>query len=266
MSTQPAQPSFVSGLFKYIETLNGDRPWGDFLDAGTGVKSLQWISTLDTTSWTAITASVNMAEQSKQQYPGTMRNTDRLVVGNWIDEKLLEGEQFDTVLLDYFIGAIDGFAPYWQDIVLERMKRHIKPGGRLYITGLEPYVPVVEPTPVGQYVGDLGRLRDACLLLARERPYREYPSDWVMRHLHRAGYEVTGGQRFPIRYGERFVRSQCRMCRQRVNRFADPAVAQSMLAHIETIEQRGLQLIAQAGGLATGHDYVIGAEVKEGKA
>lgn len=261
MPAPEATSTSVSGLFRYIETLHDKRPWGDFLDAGTGVKSLQWISTLNTSSWTAITASAAMAEQSKQQYPGTMRDTDRLVVGNWIDEKLLEGEQFDTVLVDYFIGAVDGFAPYWQDLVLERMKRHIKPGGRLYITALEPYVPVVAPTPVGQYVGDLGRLRDACLLLARERPYREYPSDWVMRHLHRAGYKVIGGQRFPIRYGERFVRSQCRMCRQRVSRFADTAVAQSMLSHIDAMEQRGLQLIAQNNGLATGHDYVIGAQV-----
>lgn len=39
---------------------------------------------------------------------------DEIVVGNWRDEKFLEGRVFDTVLMDYLVGAIDGFAPYYQ--------------------------------------------------------------------------------------------------------------------------------------------------------
>lgn len=31
-----------------------------------------------------------------------------------MDENFLKGRVFDTVLADYLIGAIDGFAPYFQ--------------------------------------------------------------------------------------------------------------------------------------------------------
>ncbi|MCH8500786.1 MAG: hypothetical protein LAT77_02620 [Aliidiomarina sp.] len=255
-------PIKISGLFKYVEQLQGDTPWGSFLDTGTGVKSLQWISTLNTERWTAITASQAMAKSSQESYPGTMRDHDRLVVGNWVDPELLKGEQFDTVLVDYLVGAIDGFAPYWQDLVFERLRPLVK--GRMYIIGLEPYVPVVEKDEVGLYVGDVGRFRDSCLLMARERPYREYPSDWIARHLQRAGFNIVSGKRFPIRFGERFVQSQMKMCRQRIARFEacgiDPAVTSAMTKQVDVLTERGLALIAKHNGLPTGYDYVIAAE------
>ncbi|CAN0558261.1 unnamed protein product, partial [Ectocarpus sp. 8 AP-2014] len=43
-----------------------------------------------------------------------VKTPDEIVVGNWRDEKFLEGQVFDTVLADYLVGAIDGFAPYYQ--------------------------------------------------------------------------------------------------------------------------------------------------------
>lgn len=258
--TSPTAPK-VSALFRHIEQLQGDAPWGHLLDAGTGVNSLQWISTLNTDRWTAITASEAMARQSVQNYPAEMRPDDRLVVGNWMDEKLLAGEQFDTILLDYFIGAIDGFAPYWQDQVLPRIRQHLKPGGRLYITALEPYVPLYRNNEVDQFVTELGRLRDACLLLAQERPYREYPADWTLRQLERSGYQVHSCKHFGIRYGERFLQSQLGMCRQRAQRFGNQALTDAMLQHVEALQQRGEALLAERGVLASGHDYVIAASV-----
>ena len=45
----------VSGLFQEIETLQGERPWGRMLDAGTGTHSIGWIGTLPTEQWTAVT-------------------------------------------------------------------------------------------------------------------------------------------------------------------------------------------------------------------
>lgn len=37
-----------------------------------------------------------------------------MVIGNWRDENFLKDRVFDTVLADYLVGAIDGFAPYFQ--------------------------------------------------------------------------------------------------------------------------------------------------------
>ncbi|PZQ12800.1 MAG: hypothetical protein DI564_12140 [Rhodanobacter denitrificans] len=53
----------------------------------------------------------------------------------------------------------------------------------------------------------IGRLRDACLLLADERPYREYPLPWMLDQLTLADFEVAA-HRFPIRYGTRHVQRQ----------------------------------------------------------
>lgn len=253
-----------SALFTYIEQHQGNRPWGHFLDAGTGAKSLAWVGDLATTQWTAVTASQSMAKQSKAQFPGQMRDQDRILVGNWIDPKLLAGETFDTILLDYFVGAVDGFAPYWQESVMARFEPLLKPGGRLYITALDPYVPIHGKDEVSQFVGDVGRLRDACLLLARERPYREFPLEWMLNHVERVGLKVIGGQKFPIRYRERWLEGQMAMCRARTKRFAHPELAQSMLAHVDSMEQKGRDLIAKHNGLAHGFDYVIAAQKKGG--
>lgn len=100
----------ISSLFRYIEGVHGERPWGTVLDAGTGVKSLQWIQTLPTERWTAVTAARSLADKTRAALGSAMRPQDRLLVGNWVDDSLLAGETFDTILVDYLVGAIEGFA------------------------------------------------------------------------------------------------------------------------------------------------------------
>ncbi len=248
----------VSALFQYIEQLQGQRPWGRLLDVGTGVRSLQWLSKLQTESWTAVTASAGMAEESRKAYPGRMRECDRVIVANWTDPELLQGEVFDTVLVDYFIGAIEGFAPYWQDLAFERLRPHAR--GRLYVTAVDPYVPRMEDDECGCFIGDLGRFRDAMLLLVRQRPYREYPSDWVVRALKRAGFNPVEARGFPIRYGARFVKSQLGMCRDRLHLVENETLRQGLAAEIKALEARGHALIEKHGAIPYGFDYVIAAE------
>ena len=45
-------------------------------------------------------------------------------MGNWVDELLLAGERFDTVLMDYFIGAVEGLR-YWQERAFDRVRPHV---------------------------------------------------------------------------------------------------------------------------------------------
>jgi hypothetical protein len=99
-------------LFSVVEKLNGGRPWGTFLDAGTGVHSLRWIQALPTTSWTAITADKQMLNTIQKDSSISLRASDSLVVGNWMDDSFCANlGKFDTILADYLIGAVDGFTP-----------------------------------------------------------------------------------------------------------------------------------------------------------
>lgn len=259
-NADPSPKTRISSLFRYIETLHLERRWGQVLDAGTGVKSLEWITTLATESWTAITASHRMADKIRDEPGISVRPQDRLLVGNWINNSLLTGETFDTVLVDYLIGAIEGFSPYWQGRLLERLRPLLRPDGRLYIIGLEPYVPFKPGTESGTVIWEIGRARDACLLLAGERPYREYPADWVLQRLGQAGYRVAAIRHFPIRFGEQFINSQLDMCLDRLTRFACDDLATSMRRYVEDLRARALALQSRYNGLRHGRDYVIAAE------
>ncbi|BBX20543.1 class I SAM-dependent methyltransferase [Mycolicibacterium duvalii] len=250
----------MSSLFRWVETLHDTKTWGSFLDAGTGVKSLDWVLTLPTERWTAVTAAQNMADKTRASLGERMRDQDRLLVGNWVNDSLLTGESFDTVLVDYLVGAIEGFAPYWQDRVFERLRPLVTDGGRLYVIGLEPYVQFTPDTASGRMIWEIGRARDACLLLAGERPYREYPMDWMLRKLGLAGFRMIDARRFPIRYHAQYVHSQLDMCLNRLERFVSTDLGAAMRTYVEDLRTRALALHEQEGGLRHGFDYVIAAE------
>ncbi len=250
----------LSSLFGYIESLHGEQGWGSVLDAGTGIKSLEWILTLPTDRWTAVTAANSMADQMREALGDRFRPRDRLIVGNWTNESLLTGETFDTVLVDYFVGAVEGFAPYWQEHVFERLRPLVSRNGRLYIIGLEPYVQYSPRTESGKIICEIGRVRDACLLLAGQRPYREYPMDWILRQLGLAGCRMLSVRRFPIRYRAGFINGQLNMCIRRLERFPSGSLGIEMRTYVEELRTRALEMCEREDGLRYGYDYVISAE------
>lgn len=245
-------------LYDKLSELQGSDPWGSLLDAGTGKGSMRWLLSLTTDRWTAVTGSSRMAEVARAEIAERQRPQDRLIVGNWMDAELLSGESYDTVLADYLLGAMDAFAPYWQDNLFARLKPLV--GRRLYVIGLEPYVAFVSSDPAGRIVGDIGRVRDACLLLSNDRPYREYPLDWVLRSLRASGLRIVDTQRFPIRYGERFINSQLDLCSESLQRMRDRALAVALQSHIADLRSRALAMAANEGGLRHGYDYIVVAE------
>jgi len=247
-----------SRLFRYIEELQGDRPWGSFLDAGTGTNSGRWVASLPTERWTAVSGAQGHAIQVRDAVEDARRPQDRIVLGNWADEALLEGERYDTVLADYLVGAIEGFAPYYQPYLFARLRKLT--GGRLYVVGLEPYVSAEPDTPAGKMIWEIGRFRDACLTLVGERPYREYPAQWVADHLAVAGFRVLDARHFPIRYKARFVNSQIDMCASRLDRLADRALADALRHRGEQLRAQALAMVEANGGLQHGFDYVVTAE------
>lgn len=248
----------TGGLFGYVERLQAGREWGAFLDAGTGVNSSLWGVGLDTRAWCAVTASPAHAQQVRGAVGPRLRAQDRLMVGDWTDPSLLAGEAFDTVLADYLVGAVEGFAPYFQAALFHRLRPLTR--GRLYVVGLDPYVVGPAATEAARMVREIGRLRDAVLLLADETPYREYPAEWVVNALHVAGFRVASGRRFANRYQEKWVRGQLDMTSRRLALLPDQAMARALAARVEDTRGRALELCANLGGLSHGYDYVIGAE------
>ncbi len=242
----------TSTLFTHIETLQAEAPWGRFLDAGTGVNSSLWSTALSTDRWVGVSGSSAHAGQVEREIGGRLRPDDRLIVGNWADDALLAGDTFDTVLADYLLGAIEGFAPYFQAQLFARLRPLV--GHCLYVVG-----PVT--TPAEQMVRDIGRLRDTCLLLADETPYREYPAEWAINALNQAGFHVTHAKRFPNRYRPTWVDSQLDMGLRRLSKLEDRNLAQALTTRIEDLRARGQTLCRQENGLRAGADWVIRAVI-----
>lgn len=229
----------VDALFEWITKINGPE-FGDVLDAGTGAHSLSWLATLKARSLTALTVEDWRLGELPKIAPGA-----RIVRGEWTDPTLLYGEQFDQVLVDYVIGAIDGHAPYYQYRYLERLRPHCR--GAVYLVGLEP------PPRDGSLLDQICRVRDACILLAGHRMYREYPSELVSQWMDEAGMKVSDMKRFPNRLGARFINGQLDVAKRKLPLFADRAVAKAMEGQIEDLRASALA----KGEVSWGADYVI---------
>ncbi len=247
-------------LFATVRRMHDHGSWDRVLDAGTGQHSLQWIQQLPTRQWTAVTgARARENELLRWLGPSGKRSQDRIITGNWTDPTLLHGEEYDVVLADYLLGAIDGFAPYFQTRLFDRLRRHVAPGhGRLYVVGLEPY-PDRSDTPGGRLILEIARLRDACILLAGHRCYREYPRTWVHEALTDAGFEVTESEVFPIVYRRRFVDGQLDVCSRKLDYIADPVLREALRANIADLRRRALEHLDRSDGIPFGSDYVIAA-------
>jgi len=232
----------VDALFEWIGRVNGPA-WGDVLDAGTGAHSLGWLATLPARSLTAVTVEAWRLPELPTVAPGA-----RIVEGQWTDPALLAGERFDEVLVDYVIGAIDGHAPYFQYDFLPRIRPLVR--RRLYLVGLEP------PPRDGSVLDEVCRVRDAAILLAGHRTYREYPQALVLRWLESAGFRVLDARAFANRLGPRFVNGQLDVAVRKLPRFVDPGVRAAFAAHIESLRERALA----RGEQVWGEDYVIAAE------
>lgn len=243
-------------IYEHIAAIHGNRPWGSVLDAGTGPQSLGWLVQLPTARWTAVTAAPSMARDVEARLGAHFRPADRLLVGRWSDPLLCAGERYDVVLADYLLGAVDGFEPYTQDLLFERLKPLV--GGTLWIVGLEPSTRVATDR-AGDVVQRLARLRDAILLLRGERPYREYPATWIARTLERAGYELLSERRFPISYGQRYLDGQLAMCRARLERLADRSLASALGAHLDATARDARAVLEREGALRHGEDHVLEA-------
>lgn len=248
-----------SSLYRYIESVQGSRPWGAVLDAGTGANSIRWLSGLSTERWSAVTGSNAEAMLARESLESTMRPQDQIVLGNWADNKLMAEEEYDTVIADYLLGAIEGFSPYFQTYLFKRLRPLTR--NVLYVTGLEPYVPTVKPeTKAGNTIWEIGRFRDACVLMKGGMPYREYPLAWVVNQLQIAGFVVRSTKHFTIKYKKLFVNAQINIAINGIEKLPDPLLVQALKNRAESIRAEALELVGEEGSLGTCRNYVIEAE------
>lgn len=214
---------------------------------------------LETERWTAVSGSSRHAERVRDAVQTAQRAEDRIIVGNWANPEFLKDEVYDTVIADYLLGALEGFAPYFQPYLFTRLRPLVQK--TLYVTGLEPYVPTARPeTKAGRIVWDIGRFRDACVLLAGGMPYREYPSQWVGDQLQRAGFTVQHLKRFDISYKALFVNAQIDIALSGLDELPDRTLAESLKARGEALRTEALDMIRTEGALRACRNYVFSAK------
>mmetsp|Transcript_18790 Transcript_18790/g.34262 ORF Transcript_18790/g.34262 Transcript_18790/m.34262 type:complete len:328 (+) Transcript_18790:21-1004(+) len=280
MSTEMHTPGPTTGtsdaLFAAIERMQqkyrgegkeaAKDSWGKFLDAGTGTHSLKWVRELPLDSWTAVTADAGMQRtvESEVASPGPGEAQGTIVLGNWDDQALLQGQTYEVVLADYLIGAMDGFSPFKQDLIFDRLKQHLDPEtGVLYILSLEP-IPYAAETEAEEVVLDVTRMRDACILMAGDRCYREFPQTWVERQLKSHGFKVLEAQRLPILYSEASIRRQINVGRTKLPRIKDRKLAAAMKISLDDLDRRMVAAVARQAPskrIKHGFDYIIAAEI-----
>ena len=283
-------------LFSYVEELQAEtgRPFGSILDSGTGSHSLRSIRSLvgrgKTSEWCAITADEQMRKKTQTEVDTWDLKGGRIVVGNWAegynsktnsfnDSNLTTlpiapqpstvivnatppvppSKKFDTILADYLVGAMDGFSPYYQDLIFPRLQNHLNENGRIYVVGLQPIPDSVEGSR--NVFCKVTKIRDACIHLAGHRCYREYPFEWVERHLNNSGLTLISTRKFPIVYTHNTIVRQINVARSKLSLFPNKALANAMRATLDDLEKDSERACKEAGGsFKLGFDYVITAE------
>lgn len=247
-------------LFRTIHEHHGDGPWGTVLDAGTGTHSLTWISGLPCTRWTAVTAEPDRGAELRGLFAET-EPPGEVVIGSWEDPALLSDQRFDVVVADYLLGAVEMCSPYFQGEMFGRLRPHVD--GVLYVVGLEPF-PKFADSPGRELIQQIIALRDACFLLAGERPYREYPAQWVCAQLDRAGFDVELHRTFTNVYGDPFVRTQLNVASAQLAYVPAPRLKMALQSHIEALGERASAHAELQDGVRWGNDYVIAAKPRSG--
>ena len=263
-------------LFGSIEKQQGDRPFGRVLDAGTGLHSLRWIATLSgenkgMTNCIAVTADTTMQRNCQREVEalGAAEHVD-VIIGNWFDSKMpleIDGT-FDVILCDYLIGSIDGFSPYFQDLVIPKLARYLKPNGRFYIVGLQPLPDSVPNDPSASLICRIRQVRDACILLAGHRVYREYPVDWIQRQVQQKDENqlvLVNTSKFPILYKHETILKQINVGRSKFPFFPSDELVRSMAAVLDDLETKTRKAIEESptGRIKLGFDYIVTVEKKE---
>lgn len=242
-----------------IEEVQGDVPFGNLLDAGTGRGSLTWLANVNTTSLTAVTAAEGMKQEVLRTAAEVGVDDLNIVLGNWFGEEPVQFEhQFDTILADYLIGAVSGFSDYYQEEIIPKLIDHLKPGGYLYIIGWEP-IPNSGLFADEHIISEMKIVRDAAIMLAGELYYREYPLSWIQRQAAKLPHcTLTNATSYPIWYGMEKIISQLDVARQKLPKLPSKKLARALREYVDDIEEEARYATSRNyGRIVQGFDYVV---------
>jgi hypothetical protein len=118
-----------------------------------------------------------------------------------------------------------------------------------------------EPTHPASIVSEVRRARDSCILLAGHRPYREFPLDWMRRHLETSKFSIVGSKNFTILHSQESIVRQVKVAQSKLPLIVNVDVKKGMEKYLVDLEARARSAVREAGGkIPLSFDYVIAAE------
>ena len=129
----------------------------------------------------------------------------------------------------------------------------------MFIVGLEP-IPDSAPDEAN-IICKVRRVRDACILLAGHRCYREYPVEWIHRQIEATPLlRLLTTTKFPILYKHQTIVTQINVGRSKFQYFPTPELADEMKKVLDDLEQQSLEAIKRVGRIKLGFDYLVTVE------
>ena len=106
-------------------------------------------------------------------------------------------------------------------------------------------------------------MRDACILLANERPYREYPYEWINRALTRMdNITIKRRKMYPLRQTYKMLVKQIDVGRSKLQHFQSSKLKEEMANVLDDLDKQSLELTKKYkdGKFRSGFNYVFVVE------
>lgn len=262
----PEQPAACSGknpdaVYSWLsDTVASEdvQTWGEVLDAGAGFGSMCWLLRQAHRSITGVTASKSGTYGFHKMQSAAASSDARVevVLGNWRDEQFLKERQFDVVVADYLLGAVEYHWPHGADQMMDRLLDAVRPGGYLLIVGMEPYEEVLDAGSSWQdrVVLDVEALGDAAAALAGSATYRELPERWVQHQIHRrAEFKLLASKQFPMTLSAKSLRKQLEFAREKASGIANAGLQKTFRKRADQLEQE----VAKFGTHRSARNYAM---------
>lgn len=271
-------------LAETTNSVRGHTRWGHVLDAGTGQGSMSWLCGQPTESVVAVTAARDMANKMKRKLrkpckpvellSGATQSADHpnvLLVGNWFtgedqhspltQHPVYSARRFDTVLAEYLLGALEHFAAFHEQKMIDMLVSSVTDDGLLLFCGRSPFD---YPGPENykskysrdkQLVLDTERIRDAAMLLSQQREYREFPAWWVVEAVKNRGFEIVRQKAFTHKVDKTYITSQLEWAAREARKVTMRSLSADLLKHIATLQAQADAAFTGITSVAFGGSY-----------